>query len=89
MLLRQKGVDIIILKRLDFDSILEALEDEAVQKLIIAICPFISGIKKTRLNFNIPPSKLNRLTTRMSKDVALVEGCFLKDFCYTGHGRVH
>ncbi|GLJ49769.1 hypothetical protein SUGI_1056890 [Cryptomeria japonica] len=114
MLLRQKGVDVIILKRLDFVSILDvcnkrglcsvlleskglasfgsenffgkqALEDEAFQKLIIAICPLISGIKKTGLNFNIPPSKLNRLTTRMSKDVALVEGYFLKDFCYTGH----
>lgn len=114
MLLRQEGVDVIILKKLDFDSILDvcnqrglcsvlleskglasfgmedffgkqALEDEAVQKLILTICPLISGIKKTGLNINIPPSKLNRLTTRMSKDVALIEGNFLKDFCYTGN----
>ncbi|KAH9322499.1 hypothetical protein KI387_017138, partial [Taxus chinensis] len=108
MLLRQKGVDVIILKRLDFDSILDicsqrglscvlldsrgfasfgvekffgkqALEDEAVQKLVVAICPVLSGIKKAGLNFNITPEKMNGLTTRMSKDVAVVEGYFVKD----------
>lgn len=109
MLLRQKGVDIVILKRLDFDSILDvcsqhdlcsvlldlrgsasvglenifgkqALDDKVVQKLTVAICPVISGINKAGSIFNIPPSNLNRLRTRMSMGVAVVEGYFPMDF---------
>lgn len=108
MLLRQKGVEVVILKKLEIDSVLDicsqrglcsvlidsrglasaglenfigkqALEEEAVQKLVIAICPIISGNKRTELNFDIPPAKLTRLTTKLSKDVAVVEGYFPRD----------
>lgn len=109
MLLRQRGVEVVILKKLEIDSVLDicsqrglcsvfidsrglasaglenfigkqALEEEAVQKLVIAICPMISGNKRTELNFDIPPAKLNRLRTKLSKDVAVVEGYFPRDF---------
>lgn len=103
MLLRQKGVEVVILKKLEIDSVLDicsqrglcsvvidsrglayagldigkqALEEEVVQKLVIAICPMISGNKRTELNFDIPPAQLNRLTTKLSKGVAVVEGYF-------------
>ena len=110
MLLQQRGVEVIILKKLEIDSVLDicsqrglcsvliesrglasaglenflgkqALEEEAVQKLVIAICPMISGNKRTELNFDIPPAKLYRLTTKLSKDVAVVEGYFQRDLC--------
>eukprot|EP01018_Ginkgo_biloba_P040247 Gb_00090 [translate_table: standard] len=108
LLLRQKGVDIVTLRQLDIDSILDvccqrnlcsilldsrgsaslglekfvgkqALEEEAVQKLVIAVCPIISGQKRLGINFDMPSVKLSKLMTRMSKDVAVVEGYFLRD----------